>query len=411
MAELSTSRRPSAKRLTLLCAAAYFFSYLTRLNYSAVMVEMVRAEGFSRVDASAALTGLFVTYGFGQLVSGYLGDHVKPNLMIFLGMLLCALMNVLIPFCPSTAWMTAVWSVNGFAQAMIWPPLVRIMSQRMTELEYKAAVVRVSWGSSLGTIAIYLLTPLLLKVASWRAVFYCAALCGAGMALVWRARYTALTRDMPLQAAAPRAQADTQQNNTGMRVLLPLLIPMMVVITMQGALRDGITTWMPTYLSDTYQAGSAISILTGVLLPLFGMGCYQVVAWLNRKLFPNELLCAAVIFSAGLLSLIALRVLPAGSFAGTVLIFALAAGSMHGVNLIMTTMTPRYLATGGNISMISGMLNACTYVGSALSMYGVALVTDHFGWTASLTLWCAVALCGVVCLLVCAPRWKKLRGL
>ena len=56
MTVVPAKRRAEARRLTLLCAAVYFCSYLTRLDYGAVMVEMVRAEGFSRVDASAALT-------------------------------------------------------------------------------------------------------------------------------------------------------------------------------------------------------------------------------------------------------------------------------------------------------------------------------------------------------------------
>lgn len=87
MTVVPAKRRAEARRLTLLCAAVYFCSYLTRLDYGAVMVEMVRAEGFSRVDASAALTGLFITYGFGQLISGYLGDRVKPQLLIFFGLI------------------------------------------------------------------------------------------------------------------------------------------------------------------------------------------------------------------------------------------------------------------------------------------------------------------------------------
>ena len=148
MTVVPAKRRAEARRLTLLCAAVYFCSYLTRLDYGAVMVEMVRAEGFSRVDASAALTGLFITYGFGQLISGYLGDRVKPQLLIFFGLIACGLMNLLIPFCSSPAWMTVVWSVNGLAQAMMWPPLVRILSELLSEADYKTATVRVSWASS-----------------------------------------------------------------------------------------------------------------------------------------------------------------------------------------------------------------------------------------------------------------------
>ncbi len=411
MTAVPAKRRAEARRLTLLCAAVYFCSYLTRLDYGAVMVEMVRAEGFSRVDASAALTGLFITYGFGQLISGYLGDRVKPQLLIFFGLIACGLMNLLIPFCPSPAWMTVVWSVNGLAQAMMWPPLVRIMSQHMTESEYKVATVHVSWGSSLGTIVIYLMIPLLLKVSSWRGVFYCAAAVGMGMAAFWMARYGRVERTLPLQEQAAPADepGDAGKSGGGLRALMPLLAIMMGVIICQGTLRDGITTWMPTYLADTYHMESGKSILTGVLLPLFGMVCYQIVLWMNRKLVENELQCAAIIFGVGLVSLLALRLLHAHSFALSVLILAFAVASMHGVNLIMTCMTPKYLAGSGKISMISGLLNACTYIGSALSMYGVALIADRFGWTVTESLWCAVALLGTLCAAACVPKWGKLR--
>lgn len=411
MTAVPAKRRAEARRLTLLCAAVYFCSYLTRLDYGAVMVEMVRAEGFSRVDASAALTGLFITYGFGQLISGYLGDRVKPQLLIFFGLIACGLMNLLIPFCPSPAWMTVVWSVNGLAQAMMWPPLVRIMSQHMTESEYKVATVHVSWGSSLGTIVIYLMIPLLLKVSSWRGVFYCAAAVGMGMAAFWMARYGRVERTLPLQEQAAPAEepGDAGKSGGGLRALMPLLAIMMGVIICQGTLRDGITTWMPTYLADTYHMESGKSILTGVLLPLFGMVCYQIVLWMNRKLVKNELQCAAIIFGVGLVSLLALRLLHAHSFALSVLILAFAVASMHGVNLIMTCMTPKYLAGSDKISMISGLLNACTYIGSALSMYGVALIADRFGWTVTESLWCAVALLGTLCAAACVPKWGKLR--
>ena len=411
MTAVPAKRRAEARRLTLLCAAVYFCSYLTRLDYGAVMVEMVRAEGFSRVDASAALTGLFITYGFGQLISGYLGDRVRPQLLIFFGLIACGLMNLLIPFCPSPAWMTVVWSVNGLAQAMMWPPLVRIMSQHMTESEYKVATVHVSWGSSLGTIVIYLMIPLLLKVSSWRGVFYCAAAVGMGMAAFWMARYGRVERTLPLQEQAAPADepGDAGKSGGGLRALMPLLAIMMGVIICQGTLRDGITTWMPTYLADTYHMESGKSILTGVLLPLFGMVCYQIVLWMNRKLVKNELQCAAIIFGVGLVSLLALRLLHAHSFALSVLILAFAVASMHGVNLIMTSMTPKYLAGSGKISMMSGLLNACTYIGSALSMYGVALIADRFGWTVTESLWCAVALLGTLCAAACVPKWGKLR--
>ena len=91
---MTREEKSKALRLSLLCAAVYFCSYMSRYDYAVVMVEIIKSEGFTPVAASAALTGLFITYGVGQLISGYLGDRLPPHLLIFGGMLVCAAMNV-----------------------------------------------------------------------------------------------------------------------------------------------------------------------------------------------------------------------------------------------------------------------------------------------------------------------------
>ena len=111
----------------ILFMMTYMVSYITRINYAAIVSEIVEKTGWARTELSLALTGIFVTYGIGQLVSGYFGDHFQPKKLVFLGLLVSCAMNVLIPFCPSPFWMTVVWCVNGFAQAVMWPPFVTLM--------------------------------------------------------------------------------------------------------------------------------------------------------------------------------------------------------------------------------------------------------------------------------------------
>ena len=84
-------QRRQARQLVAICSLTYFCSYLTRINYAAVMVEVISSEGVSRVEASAALTGLFIFYGAGQLVSGYLGDRLAPQKLVFSGLLVWTL--------------------------------------------------------------------------------------------------------------------------------------------------------------------------------------------------------------------------------------------------------------------------------------------------------------------------------
>ena len=89
------------------------------------------------------------------------------------------------------------------------------------------------------------------------------------------------------------------------------------------------------------------------------------------------------------------------------LLAALLTGCMHGVNLMLICMLPPYYAGYGRISLVSGMFNACTYIGSAASAYGMAAFSESFGWDSTILLWFAVALTGGALCFVFSRQWGK----
>ena len=142
--------KPLAWVLTLI----YFASYVTRINLAAVIQEIITDTGFGKSELSVVLVGLSITYGLGQIVNGILGDHIKPQNLIFMGLLLASGINFILPFIAhSVAVMAVLWAINGFAQAMMWPPIVKILVACCDDEMYGYSVVRISWGSSFGTIA------------------------------------------------------------------------------------------------------------------------------------------------------------------------------------------------------------------------------------------------------------------
>ena len=150
--------------------------------------------------------------------------------------------------------MLVVWCFNGFAQSFLWPPLISF------------------WG--------------------WRTVFFFSAICGIIMILVWN-RYC---EDAPVISIENASIQGSSQKNS---FLSPLLLCIMLTIVLQGMLRDGVTTWMPSYISETYHLSHAAAILTGVLLPLFGLLCIQAASTLYIRKFSNPLSCAESSSSPG----------------------------------------------------------------------------------------------------------------
>ena len=395
---MMSGRRGEPRKIVWLFALTYMISYMTRVNYGAVISEMVIDTGFSRSLLAAALTGSFITYGLGQVVSGVCGDRFSPKKLVLCGLVVTSLMNVLIPLCGDTVAMLVVWSINGFAQAFLWPPLVRLMTALLTSEEYGRAVVRVSWGSSVGTILVYLISPVMIAMGSWRGVFFAAGACGVLMALVWN-------RCCPDVAVERGKKRLSGSGNDGF--FSPMLLGIMLAIVLQGMLRDGVTTWMPSYISETYSLSSEIGILTGVVLPLFSILCFQAASVLYRKWIKNAVLCAAVIFGTGAVAALALSLFSDGGTILSVLLAATLTGAMHGVNLILISMVPPFFGRYGAVATVSGVLNACTYVGSAVSAYGIAVLSERAGWDATLWLWFAIAVAGTAVCTLCVTAWKR----
>lgn len=137
------------------------------------------------MSASMAVTGSFVTYGIGQLISGWLGDRIKPRYLMFIGLMVSAGMNVCVPLFSRPAAMLVFWCINGFAQALMWPPMVRLLSDYLDQDTYKKSCVWVSWGSSAGTIFLYLFAPVCIVWKGWRSLFFLCAGCAVLFAFAW----------------------------------------------------------------------------------------------------------------------------------------------------------------------------------------------------------------------------------
>jgi OPA family glycerol-3-phosphate transporter-like MFS transporter len=239
------------------------------------------------------------------------------------------------------------------------------------------------------------------------------------MACIWLPAYHRLERKIRKERTAETSAASTSKAVTApvaqtfAKGLLGLLAIIMLGIVMQGILRDGITTWMPSYIDDSFHLGSRVSILTGVILPIFSIISVQAVEVVNRKMIRNELACGAFFFGIGMASLLVLSLAQTMPGKLSVLLsvgaFAIASACMHGVNLVLICMVPKFFQYTGRISLISGVLNACTYVGSALSTYGVAVLAENFGWSFTVRIWIVVAAVGTAACAFTIGAWNKFK--
>lgn len=394
------------KIFSWLCCMVYFTSYITRINLQAVVTEIVSAEGILKTDISFVLMMSFISYGAGQLVSGALGDKINPIRLIVYGFGLTVICNLIIPLCTNIVQMSVVWFANGFAQALMWPPLLKLMVMYLDGKRYSDTAANVSSSSAVATIFIYLIAPLFIKIGSWRTVFYFSAAAGVAMAVLWLAVMPRIIGKLPQREATESEEKVTGQETIGHIFKKYGLIFICLAIVFQGILRDGIATWLPSCINEVFKMETTVSILVSVVLPIFSAVCFKVVSVVQRKYFKNEVKLAGYFLAASFALSMIWSVCYSNSVVLSLICAALVNSLAHGINFLLICIVPKRFDNCKNISFLSGMLNFFTYVGSAISTYGIAKISEVGGWQATMWTWAAVAAFGTLMCVLCYKKYN-----
>lgn len=398
----------NTKKLSYTCVVAlgfmvYLFSYTMRLDYSATIVAIVEDLKISNTAASAAVTGSFITYGVGQIICGFVGDKISPVKMISYAMLGTILVNVSVSFCHSITVITVLWCLNGFFQAMIWPPLTRFVAEQLDKGKYSDAITVISMSASVGTVLIYLLVPLILRFSVWRNVFRCMGLFGVMVIIIWY-----LSTKGRYQPKKIKSDNKVAKGNYSFLKLISIagLVPIFIIIILNGILRDGIQTWLPSFVNTQFNVSASASILSTAILPLLSITSMWIANILYRRL-KNEIKTTALIFAIAFLATLPLALGLKIPFYLSVLLASIISACMHGANLMITAFIPKHFVKYGMVSTFSGVINSFTYIGAAASSYGFAAVSDNCGWSAVLMGWSVVALLGTVISFLKIKKWTK----
>lgn len=396
--------------LTLL----YFGSYLMRINFAVMLVSICGDMGVAKTDLAIVITGLTISYGAGQIISGFLGDRIKPQNMISAGLAIAAICNVAMVFSHTIPLMTAVWTVNGFAHSMMWPPIIRIMSTYLADEEYSYANVRVSWGSSFATIFLYLGCPILLPYFNWRPILIICALGGIAILLTWMILFPKLfCEPIVRENNAPVKEDGKKKSYPSLPrfVFLPIALIMFGIIC-QGVLRDGVTNWMPSYLLETFGLSEEQSIISTVILAVFSIISYAVFSFVNDKIFKDEVRSATAIFvmsTAASAVLYVANTVFSASVPVSMLLMAMIVAFMHGINIMLIAHVPKRFVKFGKVATFSGILNSCTYIGASISTYAFAAIAETKGWNTTIFTWIIVCAVGTAVCIAALPLWKKFR--
>ena len=74
---------------------------------------------------------------------------------------------------------------------------------------------------------------------------------------------------------------------------------------------------------------------------------------------------------------------------------------------MLIAIAPKRFKRSGKVSTYSGVMNACTYVGAAVSIYGFSALKD---WGTTILIWAFIALVATLICFGAVRGWRRFRN-
>ncbi len=397
------NKKSGAMLLIFLGWIVYTTSYLGKVNYSANITQVIEYYNVTKAQAGIAPTFFFFAYGIGQVFNGLLCKKYNIKWMIFLSLISSSVINFIVALSSNFNVIKWLWLVNGFALSILWPTLVRLLSEAVPQKNLGASSVVMGTTVATGTLVIYGLSSVFAAFDKFKLSFYTAAFAIGAVALLWLALYNGATaaskkekdaEDEPLKEIKTYNSGKKIRKKKGQRVFYTSVCVLCFCAIGVNLIKDGLTTWVPSILKEEFSMNDSLSILLTLLLPVLAIFGNAFALTVHKKI-PDYVNHCAVVFlvMAGVIGVIIGSIslkLAAFMLVGLVVVNFLASS----LNSLITSIYPLLMREKINSGSFAGILNGFCYLGSTISSYGLGVIADNFGWTAvfyTLTGFCALA--------------------
>gem|GEM_PF-2378633 len=123
----------------MLCWLVYACSYIGKLNYAANINSIMDFYKVGHAEAGAVSTFFFFAYGVGQVVNGLLCKKYNIQWIIFFSLLLSGTANLIVGVSTNFSVVKYMWLVNGFSMSILWPSLIRLLSETLSKKDMAKA--------------------------------------------------------------------------------------------------------------------------------------------------------------------------------------------------------------------------------------------------------------------------------
>lgn len=392
------SNKSEAFLLIFLGWLVYTISYLGKVNYSANITQIIDFYGVNKAQAGTVPTFFFFAYGIGQVVNGVLCKKYNIKWVIFISLVVSAVINLIVAVSSNFDIIKWLWLVNGFVLSILWPTLVRLLSAVLPQKVLGTSSVVMGTTVAIGTLIIYGLSSVFAAFNQFKLSFYTAGIAVIVVSFVWLLLYNKAVESAENEKNAEDIQTEEKnktkeenkakqtqavQQKKGERKLLFTTIYVLCFCAVGvNLIKDGLTTWVPSILKDSFNMSDSISILLTLLLPVIAVFGNAFALKMHNKMPDYVNHCAAFFAVISVFICIIIGSLKMQSVASLLVCLIVAFFLISSLNSLITSIFPMFMRGKVNSGLFAGILNGFCYLGSTISSYGLGAIADNFGWSA-----------------------------
>ncbi len=394
------AEKRSSMALIWLCWLVYSCSYIGKINYSAninLIQEYFQIENYSTVGLAGTL--FFFAYGVGQVVNGVFCKKYNTKWIIFASLMISGVINLIIPLLPVFEPIKYLWVVNGFSLSILWPTLIRLLSETLSKKYMARASVIMGTTVAVGTFFVYGTSAVFAMFTSFKASFYTAAAVLVAVAVVWIIFVSGTVEPLKNnkdEAPAPTAASipDTSVRPIDKKAIYLVICMLAVCGVATNLIKDGLGTWVPSILKKEYGLDNSLSIILTLVLPIVCIFGNAFAVSVHKRLHDFVYQCAFMFLVSGAVIGAVIGGFSLNSFVLTLAGFAVVSLLVSSCNSLITSIFPLFMKGKVNSGLIAGVLNGFCYLGSTLSTYVLGRIADDHGWMT--VFWVLLFVCAAI---------------
>lgn len=148
----------------------YGMYYVVKMTLGVAKKPMIQA-GFTATELGQIGAGLLIAYAFGKFFHGFIGDRCNVKKLVPVGLLGCAIVNVILGFTPYFYAFLVLWFVNGWFQSMGSAPCIVSITQWFSKKEVATQYGVFSIAHYIGEGATFIFSAMLIVHFGWQSAF------------------------------------------------------------------------------------------------------------------------------------------------------------------------------------------------------------------------------------------------